>query len=182
MYQLDLKHGFDIANLNAEWFYENVFEVVGTVDGILAAPPCTHFTSSGAQYWKRKDQTGQTAQMINLVMQVLRCVDLCQPDWWVLENPVGRLNSLVPKLSVYGPQYFNPFDYGDPWVKKTGLWGKFNFPLPLFTGISSTTPDKESWIMKLGGDRPKTKELRSITPPGFAQAFFLSNHWQDCQE
>lgn len=176
--QLDIKHGFDIGQLNATWFYENIFDVYGTVDGILAAPPCTNFTSSGAQYWTLKDADGRTAESLELVRQVLRCVDLCQPDWWVLENPVGRLNKLIPRLSEYGPQYFQPYDYGDPWTKKTGLWGNFNFPLPLLVGIPSTIPNSESWIMKLGGNRPKTKELRSMTPMGFAKAFFSANCWQ----
>ena len=28
------------------------------IDGILAAPPCTDFTSAGAQYWAQKDKDG----------------------------------------------------------------------------------------------------------------------------
>lgn len=49
---IDEKHGVplygkNIAEINAEWFYENIFDMVETVDGVLAAPPCTDFTGSG---------------------------------------------------------------------------------------------------------------------------------------
>lgn len=54
VYQIDLKLGFDINTLIPEEF---PFE---TVHGILAAPPCTDFASSGAQYWKAKDADGRT--------------------------------------------------------------------------------------------------------------------------
>jgi hypothetical protein len=32
-----------------------------------------------------------------------------------------------------------------------------------------------SWLMKLGGKSEKTKELRSMTPMGFAYAFYEVN-------
>ena len=34
-----------------------------TVYGILAAPPCTDFAGSGAQYWKTKDEDGRTKEL-----------------------------------------------------------------------------------------------------------------------
>lgn len=161
-------HG-NILDANTDYFYEHIFDAYGTVDGILAAPPCTHFSSSGAQYWKVKDEDGRTEQHVEFVYQVLRIVDLCMPDFWALENPVGRIKKLVPELG--DPRYFEPFHYGDPYRKKTGLWGEFNFPEP--TNIVEPTENK---IMSLGGSSDKTKELRSITPEGFAEAFYQVNH------
>jgi hypothetical protein len=87
----------------------------------------------------------------------------------VLENPVGRLNKLRPQLG--NPWYFQPWHYGDAYTKKTGLWGNFNKDLVK----QEVTPDPNSWIMKLGGKSEKTKELRSMTPLGFAEAFFKAN-------
>lgn len=185
--KVDLKHGIDIMQINTDWLYENIFDDYGTVDGILAAPPCTDFAVSGAQYWKKKDMDGTTKKSVELVKQTLKIIDVCMPDFWVIENPVGRIADLVPQLGK--PKYFNPFFYGDPYTKKTALYGKFKMPLKtnnigLFNKekniLDETKPVKVcsqgSWMMKLGGKSEKTKELRSITPKGFAQAFYNYNH------
>lgn len=178
--QVDLKHGTDLMDVDCGWLQENVLADFGTVDGILAAPPCTDFAGSGAQYWKQKDEDGRTAKSLELVMQVLRCVEFLKPDWWAMENPVGRLNDLIPSMKKWGPWYFNPCDFGDPYTKKTGLWGKFTPPLPLFLGKDmSVVPERAcsqgSWIQRLGGKSGRTKQLRSTTPAGFARAFFEVN-------
>lgn len=171
VFQVDLKHGIDILELQPE---DLPFE---KLHGILAAPPCTDFASSGAQYWKAKDQDGRTEHSMNMVSKVLEFVEYFDPAWWALENPVGRLSKLFPELG--NPWYFNPHEFAqlavDPeaerYTKKTGLWGNFIPPqkYPL-TPILGNSP-----IMKLGGKSEKTKELRSMTPTGFAKAFYLSN-------
>lgn len=145
------------------------------VYGILAAPPCTHFTSSGAQYWKTKDQDGRTLTDTQIITACLRIIAMCQPKFWAMENPVGSFKRWlgVPQL------IFNPCDYGDPYTKKTCLWGKFNLPVknpvePEY--VTAKNGDRYSKIhMSTGGNREKIKELRSITPQGFAQAFYLAN-------
>lgn len=162
-YQVDIKLDIDILQLEKSCF---PFE---KCHGILAAPPCTDFASSGAQYWAQKDLDGRTEQSLKLVDKTLEIVSWFNPSWWALENPVGRLSKLRPHLG--NPWYFQPHWYGDAWTKKTGLWGKFNKDLPK----CEVDPDPNSWIMKLGGKSERTKELRSMTPPGFAFAFFLAN-------
>jgi hypothetical protein len=146
------------------------------VYGILAAPPCTHFSSSGAQYWGEKDEDGRTEQSLITADACARIVLVHDPTFWCLENPVGRLRNW------FGPplMYFDPCDYGgystppDAYTKKTCLWGKFNVP-----DKDPVEPikacDQGSWIQKLGGKSDRTKRLRSITPEGFSRAFFDSN-------
>lgn len=95
-----------------EFSVSNFIDELGVeyVDAIILAPPCTHFTNAGAQYWKAKDADGRTAEAVELVRQGLRCVEFWKPDWWVLENPVGRLPKLVPELGR--PRLiFDPCDY-----------------------------------------------------------------------
>ena len=147
----------------------------GHVHGILAAPPCTDFSVSGAQYWPVKDADGRTAASVRLVLETLALVRLFQPAWWALENPVGRLNRLVPEVAPFGPWYFQPHWYGDPWTKKTGLWGTFNRDLPRHDVEPIRYNNQGSWTQSLGGKSERTKELRSMTPEGFARAFFLAN-------
>jgi hypothetical protein len=165
--QVDIKHGQDIRTLEIP--DEKVY-------GILSAPPCTHFAGSGARWWAEKDADGRTEQGLELIGATTRFILACDPVFWVLENPVGRLNRWLGKPTMY----FQPYEYGDPISKKTALWGKFNTNLkknPVEPKMYTTSTGKSgSWYwMKLGGASEKTKELRSMTPMGFAQAFYEVN-------
>lgn len=167
--QVEKKLGFDIN----KWEYKEIRQDL--VGGILAAPPCTDFATSGAQYWRKKDSNGATAISVKLVKKILEVVMYFKPRFWVIENPVGRLNDLVPELKKHGPWYWQPFWFGDRWTKKTGLWGEFNKPKITHKTLSTRYSKQGSWTQLLGGKSEATKELRSITPPGFAQAFFEAN-------
>jgi hypothetical protein len=81
--------------------------------GILAAPPCTHFTSSGARWWKIKGPKA-LIEGLEIVSACCRIILICNPVFWCLENPVGRLIHYLGKPTMY----FNPCDYGDTWTKK----------------------------------------------------------------
>lgn len=99
----------DVSKLSVEYLTETLG--IDWVDAIIASPPCTDFTSSGAWTWKAKDADGRTAASIELVRQVLRCVEYFKPDWWVMENPIGRLPKMVPELARQTPYRFNPADF-----------------------------------------------------------------------
>lgn len=132
------------------------------VHGVLAAPPCTYFANSGAR-WHRTDD--QMRDALSVVDACLRIVTICQPSWWALENPVGKLCRWLGKPAMY----FDPCDYGDPYTKKTALWGKFKEPPK--TPVEPVEKSPIHW-MPPGPDRAKK---RSITPHGFATAFFEAN-------
>jgi hypothetical protein len=71
------------------------------------------------------------------------------------------------------------------YTKKTGLWGNFNRNLKRKYIEPVKTCAQGSPTQRLGGKSAKTKELRSHTPAGFAQAFFEANHnhqWQPSSE
>ena len=112
---------------------------------------------------------------MRLIKKTLDIIRYFKPDFWALENPVGRLNTLVPELAKCGPWYFEPYWYGDPWSKKTGLWGEFKKPKPSRVVKPVKFAKQGSWTQLLGGKSEKTKEMRSITPPGFADAFYKAN-------
>lgn len=143
------------------------------VQGVLAAPPCDHFSVSGAQYWKVKDGDGRTAQAVEVVRACLHIIEIAKPSWWALENPIGRIKDLVPELGGCFYQ-FDPCDFGDPYTKKTRLWGEFRTPKPRRVEPERVC-EQGSWVQMLGGKGEKTKRLRSMTPPAFARAFFEAN-------
>jgi len=132
--------------------------------GILAAPPCTHLSGSGARWWGEKGEKA-LLEALSVVDACLRMVVVYGPKFWCLENPVGRLAKYLGKPKTY----FQPYEYGDPYTKKTCLWGGFNMPTK--TPVEPTEGGK-IWRMPPSKDRSK---LRSITPAGFAKAFFEAN-------
>lgn len=132
------------------------------VYGILAAPPCTMFASSGAR-WERTEV--QMIEALSMVDAVTRMVTVLKPKFWALENPVGKLVRYLGKPRFY----FNPCDYGDPYTKRTCLWGEFN--IPKFKRVEPTQGSK----MHLLPPGPERKNLRSATPKGFARAFYEAN-------
>ena len=152
------------------------------VYGVLAAPPCDHFAVSGAQYWKAKDQDGRTKQALDIVHACLDIIEYAEPVFWALENPVGRLGKLLKHRLGEISMIFNPCEFagwsdnpvGEAYTKKTCLWGNFwppkKRPVAVVRNGKYKTP-----IWKYGGKSERTKRLRSITPPGFARAFFEAN-------
>ena len=139
----------------------------GDVHGVLMAPPCTEFSGSGARWWKGKDATSPSLILlaVGLVRLCLRIKDHFRPQWWALENPVGRL----PKFIGPWEYTFQPCDYGDPWTKRTCMWG--NHVQPPTAPVEPTEGSKH-WRLPPSPDRAA---LRSETPPGFARAFFEAN-------
>lgn len=132
--------------------------------GILAAPPCDHLASSGAKWWEGKGNDC-LLDALSIVDACLRIIMVCKPIFWALENPVGRLVHYLGKPVIY----FHPYEFGDPYTKKTCLWGKFNPP-----DKKPVKPELKSKIHYMPPS-PQRGLLRSVTPQGFAKAFFEVN-------
>jgi len=156
----------DVMDINREWLEDYDLTMI---HGILAANPCTDFAVSGARWWKEKDEDGRTDVSVKLVQHTRAIIEHLKPSFWALENPVGRIGELTglgkPALQ------FQPNNFGDPWTKRTQIWGNFNPNLPL----APVEPTEGSRAWKLRGDVAAQKELRSETPEGFALAFAVAN-------
>jgi hypothetical protein len=199
----DMNHEGDIIH---HWstFMDNIEEAIEEgyyPYGLLAAPPCDHFASSGARWWKEKDASTERVGhkdiaennvdlgvlLAEIPMLILDQVEQhfgYEFKWWALENPVGRIEKMCPDLKPYRKMMFDPCDYGDPYTKKTILWGTFNPDLPK----TPVEPEYVTYVKKdgsltrfapqfgrTGGKSAKTKAIRSKTPSGFAKAFFQAN-------
>jgi len=156
--------GYDVRIIDGDLDVRLFRKLIRDVHGILAAPPCTHFAGSGARWWEEK---GKNALLdgLSVVDACLRIVFISRPRFWCLENPVGRLNRYIGDPVMY----FDPCDYGDPYTKKTVLWGNFNIPK------KSPVKPTEGSKMHLYPPSKDRAALRSITPAGFAKAFFEAN-------
>lgn len=138
------------------------------VDVLLAAPPCTHFTNASARLWAEYDRQGLTEQSLSTVRTCMDLIERLAPRVWALENPPGRLGRYLLQTHAWS---FQPFEYGDPWSKKTWIWGTATKPAP----TQIVKPLKISPGARLGGRTAKVKTERSRTPPGFARAFAVMN-------
>ncbi len=127
-------------------------------------PPCTHLASSGARWWEGKGPQA-LLDSLALVDACLRIITVHRPLWWALENPIGRLTRYLgePRLS------FDPSDYGDPYTKRTLLWGEFKSP------AKRPVEAVDGSRMHRLSPSPERAALRSVTPAGFARAFFEAN-------
>ena len=114
---------------------------------------------------------------MEVVEACLRIIWNCRYEnklaFWCLENPMGYLRQFLGKPLMS----FHPCDYGDPYTKKTDLWGYFNIPAKNPVVLSedqrhrSKVNNRKLPIM--GGSNQATR--RAMTPQGFARAFFKAN-------
>lgn len=167
--------GYDVRLVTLPEIDVRQYRPPADVYGVLAAPPCTEFAVSGARWWKGKppELLADALSVVDACMQIIHDV---QPKFWALENPVGRLRRLR-YYSVGEPRLiFNPYDYGDPYSKKTLVFGNFNLPVKTPVEPQGQRPGQpNAWYSRVGGKSARTKEYRSQTPPGFARAFFEAN-------
>lgn len=165
----------DVNNFNVEFFNEWFGDFYGQdVFAILAACPCTDFARSGCRHFSSKDLDGRTMASVELVHQTLRLIEYYKPALWAIENPVGRIEKLggLPSWRLS----FDPCHVGDPYTKKTLIWGRFNADLP----VAPVEPIEGSKMhIKYGGRSLATKNARSVTPEGFAYSFFMANNLID---
>lgn len=171
--QVDIKLGIDILTFD----YKNI----GKVDGIIAMVPCTDYALSGARHFAAKDKDGRTEQSQKLIAKTKEIIDYFSGSllFWQLENPMSRIHKLNIWLGSPALK-FNPCDYAgyDPvpdnsrYNKMTWIWGKFN--KPELRRLEPLQVENPGW-KTLGGKSERTKELRSITPLGFAYAFYHAN-------
>lgn len=165
----------DVHNFSTEFFNDWFSSFDGMdIHAILAATPCTDFAVSGARHFAAKDKDGRTISSVKLVHQTIATIEYFKPAVWALENPVGRIEKLggLPPWRLS----FDPNHIGEPYTKKTLLWGRFNADLP----VAPVDPVEGSkmWA-QYGGKSQATKNARSVTPEGFAYAFFMANNAVD---
>jgi len=173
--------GYDVRLITLPEQDVRLYKPPKEVYGILAAPPCTVFAISGAR-WKRTDE--EMIDGLSIVDACLRIIFISNPMWWALENPVGTLSQYIGSY-LYT---FQPYEFGDPWTKRTCIWGEHRIPkkcpvepVGQWTGRADTKgivdhvdylPPDSVYRLPPSLDRVR---LRSLTPPGFAKAFFEAN-------
>lgn len=161
--------GYDVRNITLPDFDVRLYQPPDNVYGILAAPPCTYFCRM--RMCRGRPSDDQFREGLSVVDACLRIILLSNPRWWALENPDGYLKNWLGEPALK----FEPWYFGDSWTKRTCLWGKFNHPKKHINSIRPILigkPGKRDRTTRISGSNT---EKRSITPLGFAKAFFEAN-------
>lgn len=154
-------------------------DVLGVLDQgwdlMIAHPPCTHLCSSGARWFKEKQQDGrqQAAKGFFIALADSKIPKVA------VENPVGIMSTVYRKPD----QIIQPHQYGHAETKATCLWLK---ELPLLVQTDAVEPDymrkpdgsyytdakgkRYSRIHFLSRSHPDRAKIRSLTYPGIAAA------------
>lgn len=179
-----------------EWhFKQDIFEVIKSKEWhcMIAFPPCTHLTVSGAMHFKQKIKDGRQQQGIDFFMLMINA----PIEHIAVENPIGIMSSKYRKPD----QVIQPYFFGDGFTKTTCLWLK-NLPKlqhfrtkDLFndnvTHVDTSNEYKE-WIDKKTGklkrqqmwyykaltdakNKDERSKIRSKTFPGIAKA--MAEQW-----
>lgn len=156
------------------------------VYGILSAPPCTQFSFART---KAKEERNLYEGMrivrkcLDIIWFCMECVQETKKKvlplkFWALENP---MRGFLPKFLGKPPMIFNPYEFGNMYKKETAIWGNFNIPPSIATKPKTLYSMKKFDSLASREIAPEMfgkltrQERRSITPAGFAKAFFLQN-------
>lgn len=189
VYAVDIQHPSGIAQIDGvNYVGANVLDCISSwfpqgreVSIAFGFPPCTHTAVSGARHFKAKGapKAAEAFQLIARCHELLNWFDA--PYAW--EQPVSTTSTYVGKPN----HTFDPCEYAgyleegdcDRYTKKTCLWTGGGFIMPEKKPLAPVKVCKQgSWVQKLGGASQKTKNLRSATPRGFAQAVYEANAQQ----
>ena len=145
--------------------------------GILAAPICTMFSKARTTAKTPRDFREGMRLVIACLNIIWECRYRKELAFWCLENPMGYLRQFLGK-----PVFtFEPCHYGDPYTKRTDLWGYFNIPKkgnevePEFVYFNSGKRMSKMMYEASLHSKRRSKIFKSITPLGFAKAFYKAN-------
>lgn len=155
------------------------YKIDGKWDMIIAHPPCTYFSTAGANWLFRggkldEERYKKGLEMKNLFMAIYNAD--CEKI--AIENPVVMKIWELPKHA----QEIQPYQFGHPFTKKTRLWLK---GLPELNPTEIVEPAAK-WVSC--GNRTNRKKQnqavckaytneRAKTFPGIAEA--MASQWSD---
>lgn len=163
----DLLHGVPDEMMRPEFLERVAF--------VAAFPPCTHMAVSGARWFKGKG----LRKLADSIHMFATAAEFCEASGvpYLIENPVSTISTYWRQPDhTFHSWHFNRLDADSSYTKKTCLWvgNGFRMPLPL---VDESLPVNKNYIHYLGSDAKDDsgKDLRSVTPAGFARAVFLAN-------
>lgn len=151
-------------------------------DAIIAFPPCTYLTVTGNRWFNVEKYGEKAVQRIKDREEAIKFFMLfanAECENIVIENPVGIMSSEWRKPN----QIIQPWQFGDPYEKKTCLWIKgFDnlYPTNIVKPPERTTFESGKSMATWYADAFKLppaerSKMRSKTFPGIAKA--MAKQW-----
>jgi len=164
-------NGYDVRIITLPENDANEFHPPDNVYGLLFAPPCDQFSLVRNGCKTPRNFEKGLKEVKNCLRIIWECRLKNKLAFWCLENPTGLLRQFLGK-----PVFtFQPYHYGDYYSKKTDLWGYFNNPKKTPLGPLEKELVNRKFIESIGGNNDEKKAKRSVTPAGFARAFYEAN-------
>lgn len=135
-------------------------------DMVIAFPPCTHLSVSGARWFEEKRRDGRQDMGIGF-FKAFTALD--HVPRVAIENPVGIMSQVYRKPD----QIIQPWQFGDPETKATCLWLKGLPKLVPTNDVSEqmgALPASKRNRVHLMPPGPERGKMRSKTFPGIAKA------------
>jgi len=136
-------------------------------DLMVAHPPCTHLSVSGAKHFEAKRADGRQKSAVAFFMMLAKA-DIPRI---AIENPICIMSSIWRKPD----QVIQPWQFGHGETKATALWLKC---LPTLQP-TNIVPGRDARIHHMPPSADRWK-LRSATYPGIAQA--MADQWSEIQQ
>lgn len=153
---------------------------IGQWDLLIAHPPCTYLTVAGNKWFKPEfaDRFPNRQKQRREAVDFFMAISNADCDKIAIENPVGIMSSQWRKPD----QYIEPYMFGDPEKKKTGLWLK-GLPLLKHTNIvepviihCKSGANEPRWHMEtMCLPKEERSRVRSQTFIGIADA--MADQW-----
>lgn len=137
-------------------------------DLMIAHPPCTYLTRAGARWWRGREREQEEA------LRFVRALMDAPIPHIAIENPPGAIGTRIRPAD----QYVQPWQFGHPETKSTGLWLKALPPLRETRNVHAlmlTLPAKERNRIHYLAPGPNRGKERSRTYEGLAEA--MAEQW-----
>ena len=170
--------------LNGRCSFKTMDGIEHSIDGkwdlIIAHPPCTYLTLAGNKWFKPEFadrfpyRQKQRKEAVDFFMDIANAD--CEKI--AIENPVGVMSSQWRKPD----QYIEPYMFGDPEKKKTGLWLKglqllkpANIVEPVIIHCKSGANEPRWHMETMHLPKEERSRVRSQTFIGIAKA--MAEQW-----
>ena len=184
------------ADDDSPYHYQaDVFDVINKGwDLMIAHPPCTYLTVTGNSWFYHPDDKHlpveerrphprfpNRRQHREEAVEFFMALYNADIPKIAIENPVGIMSTRFRKPD----QIFQPYQFGDPYEKKTCLWLKgldkledTNVVEPEPRVVFKSGKSMPAWYVEAAKLPPKEREkARSVTFQGFADA--MAEQWGD---
>lgn len=163
--------------------------------GIIANPPCTHFSSVRTSAKTPRDEV-EGMRLVNECMRIVNeAMYFGELKFYVIENPA---TGLLKKYLGKPRNVYQPWEFGSPWTKKTAQWGDFNIPKKIYSTWEEVPDKNPNLYIRPGREKPamvylhksakqhirefdvfenvgSDMEFRSLCSQKFAKAFYEVN-------